>query len=56
MDPDFAGTDGMTFSWYCRDVDDHDFVLSNLTFEVLLPIPKANDSSTPLSTNVRQIM
>ncbi|XP_028413722.1 uncharacterized protein LOC114536576 [Dendronephthya gigantea] len=35
-DPDFTGTDGMNFAWYCRDVEDKEFVQSNLTSEPLV--------------------
>ena len=54
MDPDFVSTDGMSFAWYCRDVDDDEFLLSSLTHEVLLSFPQANDNFSPPSFNVRK--
>ena len=47
MDPDFPGTDGMEFIWLCRDTNDYDFVVSNLTSEpVLAPtVPPAQNTN-----------
>ncbi|XP_028413717.1 uncharacterized protein LOC114536572 [Dendronephthya gigantea] len=48
-DPDFAGTDGMSFVWYCRDVDDKEFVPSNLTREPL--VSEADDVLLPINAS-----
>lgn len=52
VDPDFLGiTDGMEFFWLCRDVDDHDFVISNLTSEPVLAFPELpGPNAVPVQT------
>ena len=47
-DPDFPGTDGMSFVWYCRDADDNEFFSFNLTHE---PLVSYNDLNSTLSAN-----
>ena len=46
-DPDFPGTDGMSFVWYCRDAADNEFNPSNLTHEPLV----SNDDLVTLPEN-----
>ncbi|XP_028412301.1 uncharacterized protein LOC114535123 [Dendronephthya gigantea] len=45
VDPDFLGTDGMNFSWYCRDVDDNEFLLPELDKEPLIAIPEIDEDA-----------
>ena len=52
IDPDFLGLDGIEIAWYCRDVDENDFVLSNITNEALVSIPQADSNLPPLSSDV----
>ncbi len=40
MDPDIGGNDGMTFVWYCKDVDDAYFNIESLANE---PLVSEND-------------
>ena len=44
--PDFPGTDGMSFVWYCRDADDE--LLFNVTHE---PVVSPNHQNTTLLAN-----
>lgn len=52
FDPDYLGIDGISFAWYCRDVDDSEFLFSNLSHEVLISIPSANGTLSPLFDDV----
>jgi hypothetical protein len=45
----------MTFAWLCRDVDDSEFLLSNLNNESLISIPNVNDRTFDPAQGVRMI-
>ena len=52
MDPDFNHTGGMSFAWYCRDVEDREFQISELDTEPFVsrpdtvPDPDVSDSKS----------
>ena len=55
VDPDFVGTDGLSFSWYCRDVDDNEFLLPKLDEEPLIAIPEFDgnaEAGSEVNSNV----
>ena len=45
----------MAFSWLCRNVDDNEFLLTNLNNESLISIPNVNDSNFDPAQTVRII-
>ena len=53
FNPDFPGTDGMSFVWYCRDADESEFFSFNLTHESLVS-PNHFNSTLPANEVSKQ--
>ena len=55
VDPDFEHLDGVTYRWFCRDMEDEVEFGPDYDAEPLLYIPVANDNFAPAETNVSDV-